>query len=1026
MKNKLIKCLQFFVIMLSTSLMFSQNVSGKVTDATGPLSGASVLVKGTTNGTQAGIDGAYSLKNVGANAVLVVSFIGMETKEVSVDGKSVVNVFLKDDQQKLKEVVVIGYGSVKKKDATGAIDQISSKKFDNIAATNPATLLRGKLAGVQATQTSGEPGAGVSIKIRGAASIRSGTDPLIVVDGIPLSGGNVSAGGDDLLGSSSARNPLNFINQNDIESISVLKDASSTAIYGSRGANGVIIITTKKGKSKEPEVSFNSSVVSSTLSGKFDLLSSQEFADYSNANDIKKFNKAKAAALLVPGTSEAVANAAGNAAKSNLDKGGRDYSWKDAILRNSLSYNNDFSIAASTDKSSTRLSLASSNVEGIVKNTGLDKYTANITNTNDLFGGALRFETRLGYSAIKDKTVLLSNNAGFIGNQIGAAFYWNPTVPIYKNDGSYNVIGQNFLNPVQLLNSYNDFTNTGRFLGSLKTIMKFSNHFKYEFLMGFENINSVRKSEILPTIQIENVAQATVPGSTVVKYGQATLQNANKFNRTFEHNLVYNNSIGSNLDFDIIGGYSYYDYNADGYTTRGKGFDSKQINLIDNIEGALRQEYRADSYKNRAEIQSYFTRLNVTLFKKLLLTGTVRQDGSTKFGVNKKNAVFPSGAIAYKLVSDKEGFVNDLKLRLNYGKSGNSEFATNIAAPKGSYGLDGVFNAENAKSENLQWESTKTYGAGLDFELIKNRLTGSVDYFYKELDNLVASILPESILPNPSRNKFDNVVGTVQTTGYEFSLNYKIIENDDFNWSISGNASTLKNKFVNTSLFYPTGAINGQGLTGAYSQVLANDLPLYNFYLYEFRGYNAKGASIYADAAGNDSDLGLAAKKFLDKKTPTPTLNLGFSTSFSYKNLDFSTSFYGAFGHYIYNNTKNAYFFKSALDGGRNVIPEVSNSTQSAADPNAPSTKYLEKGDFLRMGNITLGYTLRGKFMERLKIKSARFYVNGDNLLVFTDYSGFDPEVDTDKTLNGIPSQGNDYLSYPRSKSYAFGINVNF
>jgi iron complex outermembrane receptor protein len=990
MKNSLLKGLMVFLTMLCTSLTYSQDVSGTVSDSSGPLPGASVLVKGTTNGAQTDLDGKFTIRNVGSNAVLVFSYIGLKAQEVNVAGKTSVNVILKEDAAELKEVVVIGYGSVRKKDATGAVDQIGAKDFDNVAAPSPAQLLRGKVAGVQVTQSSGEPGSGVAIRVRGNTSIRSGNGPLIVIDGVPLDGGNVSGGGDNLLGASSARNPLNFVNQNDIESISVLKDASSTAIYGSRGANGVIVITTKKGKSNQPQLSYGSSVQFSKISGDFDVMNADQFV-----------------------------------AAGGDDLGSRNYNWKDAVLRNGFSTNHDLAFTKSTENSNTRISLGASNTEGIVKNTGLDKYSATIYNSNDFFGGALKVEQRIIYASLKDKTTILSNDAGFVGNIIGSALYWNPTIPIYKTDGSYNVVSNTFLNPVQLLDSYKDFTNTNKFLGSINTTWKINSHLKYQFLFGIESSTSSRKSQLLPTIDIQNVAQATVPGSTEVKRGQASINAQNKFNKTFEHTLNYNNDFGDNFNLDALVGYSYYDYTADGNVAIGKGYDIAQTNLIDNIEGGLQNEFRAYSYRNRTELQSYFARANATLFKKLILTATMRSDGSTKLGENNKYDYFPSAGIAYKVVENADGIVNDFKVRGNIGKTGNQEFNPNSAISRGAYGLNGSLNVDSNANADLKWETTRSYGVGADFELFNNRLTGTVDYFQKDTKDLIFPVPAAATQPGPPSPRFKNLPGNLINKGFEVSLNYKVVDSEDFTWDVSGNASFLTNKMTNFAGFISTGGINGQGLSGAYAQVITNDKPIYSYYLYEWRGYDANGNSIYSDAAGNDTDLGTAAKFVLDKQ-PLPKVNVGFNTNFTYSNFDLGASFYGAFGHYIYNNTANAYFFKGAFLGGRNVTQEAATSPQAQADPNSPSTKYLEKGDFFRMGNLTIGYTVKGDILDKLKMSTARLYVNASNLFVITDYSGTDPEVDTDKSLNGVPSAGMEYLSYPRDKSVSVGLNVTF
>ncbi|MFV8341769.1 SusC/RagA family TonB-linked outer membrane protein [Flavobacterium sp. XS2P39] len=997
MKNSLLKGLMVFLTMLCTSLTYSQDVSGTVSDSSGPLPGASILVKGTSNGAQTDLDGNFTIKNVGSNAVLIFSYIGLKTQEVSVAGKSSVKIILKEDSAELKEVVVIGYGSVRKKDATGAVDQIGAKDFDNVASPSPAQLLRGKVAGVQVTQSSGEPGGGVSIRVRGNSSIRSGNGPLIVIDGVPLDGGNVSAGGADLLGSSSSRNPLNFVNQNDIESMSVLKDASSTAIYGSRGANGVIVITTKKGKSKEPQLAYSSSVQFSKMSGDFGVMTGDEFV-----------------------------------AAGGDDKGSRSYNWKDAVLRSGFTMNHDLSFSKTTENSNTRVSFGATNTDGIVKNTGLDKYSASLYNSNDFFGGAVKVESRIIYAAIKDEATILSNNAGFIGNVVGTALYWNPTLPIYNANGSYNVVSNTYLNPVHLLNSYKDYTDTNKLLGSINTTWKISSHWKYQFLFGIESSTSSRKSQLLPTIEIQgDIFQATVPGTgvngipTEVKRGYASISNQNKFNKTFEHTLNYNNDFSDNFNLDALVGYSYYDYTADGNVTFGRGYNIAQTNLIDNIEGGLQNEYRASSYRNRVELQSYFGRINATLYKKLIITGTVRADGSTKLGVNNKYDYFPSVGVAYKVVEDKEGLVNSFKIRGNYGITGNQEFAPNSAIARGSYGLNGNLNIDSNANEDLKWETTKSYGVGADFELINNKLTGSVDYFQRDTKDLIFPIPAAATQPGPPSPRFKNLPGNLINKGFEVSLNYKVIDTEDLTWDISGNASFLKNEMTNFTGFLSTGGLNGQGLSGAYAQVVTNNKPIYSYYLYEWRGYDADGNSVYADAAGNDTGLGTAAKSVLDKQ-PLPKINVGFSTNLTYKGFDASASFYGAFGHYIYNNTTNAYFFKGAFLGGRNTTQEAATSPQSQGDPNSPSTKYLEKGDFLRMGNLTLGYTFKGQALDKFKIKSARLYVNGNNLFVITNYTGSDPEVDTDKTLNGVPSAGMEYLSYPREKSVAVGLNVTF
>lgn len=977
-----------FLTMLCTSLTYSQEVSGTVSDSSGPLPGASVLVKGTTNGAQTDLDGKFTIKNVGSNPVLVFSYIGLKSQELNVAGKSSVRVVLKEDSAELKEVVVIGYGSVKKKDATGAVDQLSSKKFDNVAATNPAELLRGKVAGVQITSSSGEPGAANSIRIRGNGTLRGGNGPLIVVDGVPLAGGDVSAGGANMnLGSMSAKDPLSFINQNDIESMSILKDASSTAIYGARGANGVIIITTKKGKSKLPELTYSTSYTTSSYASKFDVLSTDEF---------------------IAATPGQTANHFGGA-----------FDWKKQVLQTGSTVNHDLSFSSGTDNSNTRVSLGMANTDGIVRNTGLDKITASFYNSNDFFDGKVKLETRIAYSNIKDRRGLITNDTGYIGNLLSAALYWNPTRSVYDptQPGGFTRVSGDYLNPVHLMNSFSNNGDLSKLLGSLTTTVKLTNSLKYNMVVGIETSNSSVKQQATPDLNIQDFATATNPADLKTYRGQATVSNDQRVNKTIEHNLTFTKDITKDINLNAIVGYSFYNYASNGTYVSAKGFAATQANLLENMEGGIPTETRTGSYKGLVEMQSVFARASLAFYNKLNLDLTVRRDGSSKTAAGKKYGNFPSLGLAYKLVDGKDGLVNDLKLRGNIGKTGNTEFPRNSSVGTIEYNGPDQFNIVNNANSQLTWETTTSYGVGTDFALLNNKLTGSVDYFNKNTTDLIVGIPSTSGQPSPQGIKYTNLPANLINKGVEVSLSYKVIDTDDLTWDISGNVAFLSNTIENLGAanVYNVGAIHGQGLSDAYVQRIQDGYPLYTYYLPTFTGYDANGISQYADGG---------AVKLLDKQ-PLPKMTAGFSTSLAYKGFDFSTSLYGNFGNYLFNNTNVALFYQNQL-GGKNVTPEVANSVQSRSDANTPSTKYLEKGDFIRMGNLTFGYTVKGNVLERFKVKSARFYVNGSNLFIITKYSGFDPEVDTNKSLNGIPSAGIDYLSYPKARTFSVGLNVTF
>jgi TonB-dependent starch-binding outer membrane protein SusC len=991
MKNSLIKGLMVFLTMLCTSLTYSQDVSGTVSDSSGPLPGASILVKGTKNGTQTDIDGKFTIKNVGPNAILVFSYIGLKAQEVNVSGKKTVNVVLKEDSAELKEVVVIGYGAVRKKDATGAVDQLGSKKFDNVAAINPAEILRGKVAGVQITSSSGEPGASNSIRIRGNSSLRGGNGPLVVVDGVPLAGGDVTSGGASLgNGTSSAKDPLSFINQNDIESMSILKDASSTAIYGARGANGVIIITTKKGKNKAPELTYSTSYTTSSYSSDFDVLSTDEFLAATPGQDANHF--------------------------------GGSFDWKKQILQTGSTLNHDLSFSTGTDKSNTRLSLGMANTDGIVRNTGLDKYTASFYNSNDFFDGKLKIETRIAYSNVKDQRGLMTDNTGYIGDLLSSSLYWNPTRSVYDATmpGGYTRVSGDYVNPVHILNSYSNNGDLSKLLGSITTTVKLTNNLKYNMVFGMETSNSTVKQQANPDLNIQDFARATNPEDLKEYRGQAVVSFDQRVNKTIEHNLTYTKDITKDINLNAIAGYSYYSYNSNGNFVSAKGFPATQTNLLDNMEGGIPTETRSGSYKGLVEMQSVFARASLGFYNKLNVDLTVRRDGSSKAAAGKKYGNFPSLGVAYKIFDAKDGLVNDLKLRTNIGKTGNTEFPRNSSVGIIEYNGPLNTNTVNNANSQLTWETTTSYGVGTDFTLLNNKLTGSVDYFNKNTTDLIIGIPSSSGQPSAPGIKYTNLPANLINKGVEVSLSYKVIDTDDVTWDISGNMAFLSNTIKNlgASNVYNVGSIAGAGLTDEYVQRIKDGYPLYTYYLPTFTGYDANGISQYETTTEPNN------KKMLDKQ-PLPKMTAGFSSSLAYKGFDFSTSIYGNFGHYLFNNTNVALFYKNQL-GGKNITPEVANSVQSTSDANTPSTKYLEKGDFVRLGNLTLGYTVKGDLLERLKMKTARLYVNGSNLFVITKYSGFDPEVDTNKALNGIPSAGIDYLSYPKARTFSVGLNVTF
>lgn len=994
-------CLLFSVSFIAVQAQVT--VSGKVVDDSNfGVPGVSVVVKGTTVGTTTDFDGNFALDEVPSDATLVFSFVGMLTQEVSVNGQTTLNVTMQEDFAELEEVVVIGYGTVKKKDATGAVDAIGADEFTAVNAVSPADMLRGKVAGVQITQSSGEPGGAIKIRVRGNSSVRSGNEPLIVIDGVPLSGGNSSLGSREIkdLGISSAKSPLNFINENDIESINILKDAASTAIYGSRGANGVIVITTKRGKSGAPKVNFNTTVGFSSIKDDLDMLSSDRFVD--------------------------LLTAAGGS--SSFDFGDRGYDWTDAILQTAVSQSNSLDVTFGNDKSSNRVSISTLSQEGIVKKTKLDRYSLNLTNNVRLLNDILTIDTKFLTSQTKDKSQLITKDAGFIGNTLSAALYWNPTRNLRQSDGSYTQVDETYLNPLEMLEGYDDNTNTTQIIGSISPQINLSKLFNmedigdlsYKLVFGIEYSTSERASQLLPSINVRGHVGETVNKDPAG--GFAAISNLHKWSKTFENILTYKEDF-EKFGLNALLGYSYYQYNyKDNYTT-ARLFNENQTNLIDNLEGGKQGEHVTGSSRNQTEMQSFFGRLEGSFLEnRLIVTASFRVDGSTRPAHDERYGYFPAVGAAYKIFDNSDDIINNLKIRANWGITGNTEFDVNASLATFTYNNSGGTEQVLNSNSELKWETTTSYGIGVDFDLIDRKLSASFDYYYRETEDLILPTSPEGNVPNPATKKFINSEAVLENTGFEIGLNFNAITKEKFSLSFNFNAAFLDNEMKNFSGFIQTGEIHGQGLSGAYAQIVTNNQPLYTYFLREWRRFDSEGNSVYADAVGQDTDLGLASVN-ITGKSALPTTTLGFSIYSKYNDFDFNLSLSGAFGHYIYNNTRNALFTRGSFLGGRNVPSDIASSKQSVSDPNSPSTLFLEKGDYLKFSNITLGYTFKDLTEW---ISSIRVFISGSNLLTITDYSGFDPEVDTDKTFNDIPSAGMDYLSYPSSKTFTFGLNVSF
>ncbi len=1010
----------------------AQDVSGTVSDANGPLPGASVVVQGTTNGTQTDFDGNYTLSNVDAAATIVFSYIGYSTQEIPVNGQTTVSVTLAEDAQALDEVVIIGYGTTTVKDATGAVAAVNSEDFNGGVISSPEQLIQGKTAGVQITQTSGQPGAGVEFRIRGTNSVRSNNNPLFVVDGVPLAGDDTSATGQDLgVGSSAAKNPLNFLNPADIASISVLKDASATAIYGSRGANGVVIITTKSGKGAAEGGSFEfaSSLSISEPAEEYTLLNRQQFL-------------------------QAITQFGGIA--SDLDFGA-DTDWQDVVTRRSVSQNQNLSYAQNYGKGNIRATFGYGKQFGIVEESSLERITGRLNWTHRFFDDKLTLNAQGTVSRVNDESPPISASAGFNGDLLGAAYSANPT---YPNSPGFNP-GGGLINPANLLATSQALSQTDRFLGNFSAEYAFIPGLLGKVTVGYDISGSSRHSGI--NRDVVGLSNGTTDN------GRGSLNDIDVENRLLEGTLNYNKEF-ENSSVDALIGYSFQDFHRSGRNVAGWGFGSSDLNQMatdlensanaieQTINGSYQQYGRAtgstsifvnrlfpdvatenigliplsvrsifaDTFDFTDELQSFFARVNYSIADKYLFTGTIRADGSSRFGPDNQYGYFPSGAFAWKI--NEEGFlgegVSTLKLRLGAGITGNQEglgygnFVRRERYAGAGIGNGGEINPPGTTplsfvNNALKWEETLSYGVGLDFGFGSDRLTGSIDVYRKETTDLLLSV--PAAQPSPQPFFFQNLDATVLNQGIEFALAYDVIKSEDFNMDASFNVAYNENELQDFAGQIPAGTIRGQGLSLAFAQILAGGYPLFSYYLRQFEGFDANGQPIgdVQTFVGEDA---------------LPDVTGGFSLNMGYRNWDLSAYLTGQFGFSVYNNTRNAFFTAGSIANGRNVTPDVLTSGEGGNAAADVSTRFLEKGDFVRMQNATLGYNvpLTGEGL----FKSLRLSVTGQNLFLITDYSGLDPEISSQPAggdlLNGLPTAGIDYAGFPRPRTVTFGLNATF
>ncbi len=987
-----------FIFLLSISqLIFAQDrvVTGRVTDSkdnTG-VPGVTVTPKGGKTGTQTSSDGSYRITVAPGVTILVFSSIGYTTQEVDITGKSAADVVLVISNSQLGEVVVTGYGTSRKKDLTGSITSVKAKDFNKGVNTSPDQLIQGKVAGLQITNNNGAPGAGATIRIRGTSSVRSGNSPLIVVDGVPLEGGSGRPGlGLPGFGGTPGSNPLNYINPADIESMDVLKDASAAAIYGSRGANGVILITTKKGKTGTPQIEFGYSFGVSSIANQIDILSASEYV----------------AALTKYGLPATVSTQAVPTANY-----GGSVDAMDAIFRTGSTHNINVALSGGTENARQRVSVSFLNEEGIVEESKLKKYTIGYTgNFKFLESKKLGLDVNINTAQIVEEVVPITNNAGFQGSLIGQALQWNPTHPFTKSDGTFWIepqFGASSPNPLWVLRMYDDNVNTTQIWGYIAPYFRFTNELEYKFQYG-RNQSDGRRTAMMGR-QLLNY-------NDIRNRGWASSSESKLLVEQFTHTLSYNKQITNDFNLNAVLGYEYlnFEYSNSGLTAQDfADIGIPYYNMFGYSTVSSRNIWHYESPTN--ELQSMFARANVNFKGKYLLTATVRRDGSTKFGENNKYATFPSFSAAWNLSNEtfmqNVRFVQNVKIRAGWGQTGNQEFPSGASQTRFGVSGPGSLTQLNVGNPDLRWETSTTFNVGVDLQLWNGRINVTADYFNKETED----VLFELDFPQPgasSAKQWKNLDALINNKGVELAINANIIKKKDFTWDLGVNGTWLKNMLTGLNGTYNTGGLSGQGSSGAYVQKLASGYPLNVFYLREYLGIDkTTGQANYVD----DGDVSFYGED------PNPNFLLGASTELNYKKWTFTMNFNGAFGHYIYNETAMNVIPITNL-GTRNVASSFINSDvrEDLSNPITSSTRFLEKGNFIKCQNARIAYSI-GNISK--VFKNATIAVTGQNLFVITDYTGFDPEVNVDKNIGGIPSTGIEYIPYPSARRFQVSINFS-
>ena len=1000
------------VMFISVKAIAQQiTVNGVVQDTQGePIIGANILIKGTATGTITDLDGNFQL-TADADALLVISFIGYQTQELP--AQPVMNITLRDDSKQLEEVVVIGYGSVKKNDLSGSVVAIKAEDMNKGAVTSPQELIQGKVPGLYVSAGDGQPGAGSSIRIRGGASLNASNDPLIVIDGIPVA--NDAAPG--------TPNALATINPNDIETFTVLKDASATAIYGSRASNGVIIITTKKGTQDRIKVHYAGTFTIKDPYKRVKVMDADEF----RATTIRQYP---------------LGTTLGDAAQAMINQYPEQSTrWQDEIFRTGLATDQNISVAGKVAFLPFRASVGYNTEKGTLYTSHYDRYTASLNLSPKFFDDHLSVDVNV--KGTINKTRFAESGA------VSAAAFFDPTKPVYNDSGRYNGYwtwetkvedngGTSYypntlasINPLAMLEQYNNHGTTRRSLGNLQLDYK---------IHGFEemraNLNlgyDVAKSTG-SRFDVAGSPQAA-RNTTFKDIGQGATWNSLRRNLLLDFYVNYNKEIPSiQSRIDAMAGYSWqHFYNSDFDITKSNpmAFGEKEGWVYDETEGRFWQEgYHRIPKENY--LVSFFGRLNWHYMDRYLLTATLPRDGSSRFSSNNRWGTFPSVAFAWTVLNEPwmepaREVLSNLKLRLGYGVTGQQEISDYLYIPTYSLGtnptgqyLGSYLLKPNGYSPDLKWEETTTYNLGLDFGFLNNRITGTIEYYDKRTKDLLNSVSA------PAGTNFTNIitanVGKMTNQGIEFNVNAVAIQTKDFSWEVGYNFTWNKSRITKlTAVYNPNypgiAAGNAPFATGTTIQYHQVGYAPGTFYLYE-QVYDDQGHPIQNEVVDRNNDGEITqSDQYFTGKSPMPKVFMGLNSQFRYKIWDLGFNLRANFGNYVFNgfaadHTTLAHFNNQGFINNYSVDADKYGWTKMSENYQKTSDLYLENASFLKLDNITVGYTFNKFFTEKI---SGRVSASVQNVFTITGYSGLDPET------SAIDSN-----IWPRPRTFTVGLNLNF